>query len=425
MRTKRFSVLLTELALILAVASAFQLNARAANRYKVLYSFKGGADGITPLGDLTFDTAGNLYGTTSDGGTGSCNSQPPGCGTVFELTTDSSGQWAETVLHSFDFSSDGAYPFGGLIFDTAGDLYGTTSSAGTVFELMQGSGGWTESVLDRFGNQNDGSGPCAGLIWDATGNLYGTTITGGEYGGGVVFKLTPGSSGWTETVLYNFCAQSECSDGFEPEAALVIDASGNLYGTTVFGGNRRAFACDPGDGCGVVFELSPASGGWKYSVLHKFRGPDGAFPTSSLILDKKGSLYGTTPGDGAFGYGAVFKLTPAASGRWKYGVLYNFRTGGGANSLSMPVALDAAGNLYGTTSASGTQACNGGDCGEVYKLAAGAHGRWKFSALYKFTGGQDGGQPSSGLIFDQKGILYGTAAIGGANGDGVVFKVTP
>ena len=255
----------------------------------MLYSFTG-SDGSEPFAGLIADSSGNLYGTTQSGGASG------GHGVVFKLSPSGT----ETVLHTFTGGSDGGIPRAGLIADTGGNLYGTTagggaSNAGTVFKLSPSG---TETVLYSF-TGSDGSGPFAGLIADSSGNLYGTTQSGGASGGhGVVFKLSPGG---TETVLYSFTGGS---DGGTPRAGLIADSSGNLYGTTQFGGP----GCG-GVGCGVVFKLSPSG---TETVLYSFTGSDGSGPFPGLIADSSGNLYGTTLSGGASGgHGVVFKLTGA------------------------------------------------------------------------------------------------------------------
>ena len=269
----------------------------------VLHSFGRGTDGTLPSAGLVSDSAGNLYGTTSAGG---IHDNCPyfyydTCGTVFELSPREDGGWAETVLHSFGNGSDGQTPTGSLIFDAAGNLYGTTNyggihGAGTVFELSpRQNGGWTETVLHSFGDgEKDGTYPTAGLIFDAVGNLYGTTWDGGIRGYGAVFELSPREGGWTETVLYSFGQKYIVSDGQWPETGLVIDAAGNLYGTTINGG-IHLIGCNP-SACGTVFKLSPnEDGGWTETLLHSFGGgTDGKFPGVNLIFDAAGNLYGTT-----------------------------------------------------------------------------------------------------------------------------------
>src|ERR1019366_6634594 len=231
MQGKTLSIGLRAVLAIIA-ATLFVTSTWAAAQEQVLHSFGNGTDGNDPLGGLIFDASGNLYGTTLGGGT-------YGGGTVFELTPAGGGSWTETVLHNFDSNgTDGFTPYAGLIFDSAGNLYGTTRwggtyGGGTVFELTTAAGGgWTEQVLHSFDhNYTDGYYPQAGLIFDAAGNLYGTTSQGGTYVyWGTVFELTPAAGGdWTETVLHNF--NQNGTDGYYPEAGLIFDAAGNLYGT--------------------------------------------------------------------------------------------------------------------------------------------------------------------------------------------------
>src|SRR5664279_2753958 len=318
MRGKRLSIGLTVTLLIFTV-SLFMTSTWAAAQERVLHNFNNnGTDGTFPQAGLIVDGAGNLYGTTVDGGT-------YGWGTVFELTPTAGGGWTETVLYSFgNNGTDGMWPYAGLIFDAAGNLYGTTNSGGTygywtVFELTPtAGGGWTEKVLYSFNaNGTDGYGPVAGLIFDAAGNLYGTTLGGGTYYSGTVFELTPAAGGgWTEKVLHNF--NENGTDGALPRAPLIFDAAGNLYGTTEYGGTY--YDSD----LGTVFELTPAAGGgWTEKVLHNFGiGRDGTDPLAGLIFDAAGNLYGTTEYAGNYGAGTVFELTPTAGGGWTEKVLH-------------------------------------------------------------------------------------------------------
>jgi uncharacterized repeat protein (TIGR03803 family) len=439
----RTRVLLNVIAFAAMTLSAGS-SAWAASKYKVLYSFKSGTDGNFPSGALVFDTAGNLYGTTVNGGSsGTClYGQGTGCGIVFQLKPNQSGNWTENVLHRFQGGSDGANPNGSPIFDSAGNLYGATfqggsgssNGCGTIFQLKPAqlkpaqlkpvATGWTESLVRTFcsAGGNDGYFPGPGLIKDAAGNIYGLTASGGRNLGGVAFMLTPGSGGWTETVLHSFCLVGSCSNlGAQPVAGLILDAAGNLYGETSAGGQVK-FGCLDGfpPGCGVVFKLtSQPDGKWTETVPHHFTGPDGGGPASSLISDGSGNLYGTTSYDGAFGFGTVFRMSPKSSGGWTTSILYNFRGDSGQGAINTGVVIDAAGNLYGASNPGGS--C----CSVVYKLTPEQNGRWQYSALYKFSGGQDGGEPSGSLIFDNQGNLYGVAGTGGANGAGVVFEITP
>jgi uncharacterized repeat protein (TIGR03803 family) len=283
----------------------------------VLYNFCSLAncvDGDASNAGLIFDSAGNLYGTTWSGGA-------RGDGVVFKLTRNSGRKWTETVLHSFT-GSDGMFPAAGLIFDGVGNLYGTTwggggsgncdRGCGVVFELTPTSnGGWKEKVLHRFTGGKDGFAPFDGLIFDSAGNLYGTTNEGGndtcvDYSCGIVFQLTPNASGnWKETVLHHFTGRA---DGGFPYAGVISDQSGNLYGTTILGGDLSS--CPPG-GCGVVFRLAPTSNGrWKETVLHAFHDHPGYEPWGGLIFDEAGNLYGTTAGDKTTTFGSVFEITP-------------------------------------------------------------------------------------------------------------------
>jgi uncharacterized repeat protein (TIGR03803 family) len=429
------------------------VSARAATKYKVLYAFKGGSDGNYPSGALVLDAAGNLYGTTIAGGGDqeNCTGEEPGCGTVFMLAPISQGKWKERVLHRFESgndTSDGSAPNGALVFDNAGNLYGTTTSGGgsdeqcssgafkgcgIVFELSpKAHGGWPEMVLYRFQINAGGAGPNGGLVFDNTGNLYGTAAAAGnccdpifDWGAGVVFQLTPGSGGWSENVLHSFCARKNCSDGNAPYSGLLRTSDGALYGTTEFGGGDF-FPCF-NLGCGTLFKLTENSKGkWSEQVLNDFIGRDGIQPFNSLTADKAGNLYGTTSVEGAFGDGTVFKLVPAKDGRWTFNVIYNFDIDyAGSGSYSTGVVFDKAGNLYGTVWGPESGNCAGGGCGLVYKLEPRPKGPWKYSVIYAFQGGQDGGDPTGTLIVDQNGNLYGTAGYGGAGGHGVVFEITP
>ena len=266
----------------------------AGSKYKVLYNFKGGNDGIDPHGNLVFDAAGNLYGTTAQGGgTSACHGQYEGCGIVFQLVPQSSGQWKENVLYSFTSGSTGGIGLeGNLVLDAAGNVYGTaywggSDFQGTVFELTPGSSGWTEKDIYAFCPSRgcgDGGSPASGVIFDNAGNLYGTATAGGADGGGVIFKLVPSNGSWTESALYSFCPYNFCHGGWYPWG-LTRTANGDLYSTTTYGGNFF-WPCVPGDGCGAVFKFNPKSG--DYVALHQFDGRDGAFPNSVVVSGPAG-----------------------------------------------------------------------------------------------------------------------------------------
>ena len=283
----------------------------------VLYAFEGGTGGSAP-GDLTFDQAGNIYGTAG-GGIGKCDQGGDPCGLVYELE-HSSGGWTENVIYRFT-GSDGGTPASGVIFDDHGNLYGTTEvggdlacdppyGCGTVYQLTPSPSGWTERVLYSFSSEPNLVFPLSGLVFDSVGNLYGTTTGGGD-GGGAVFELSPSGNNWTFTTLYTFPLNTG-----GPYASLTMDAAGNLYGTTVYGGQPD---CNGSFGCGNVFKLTPGNGGWTYTSLHNFTGlSDGGYPYAPVILDANGNLYGTTPFGGTsyycsaygIGCGVVFEITP-------------------------------------------------------------------------------------------------------------------
>ena len=308
------------------------------------------------------------------------------------------------VLYNFaNGAGDGALPYAGLVQDSAGNFYGTTveggpNGAGTVFKLTRGG---TESVLHAFSNGTDGGEPYANVILDSQGNLYGTTIGGGDdhaCGCGVVFKI--GTSG-QETVLYTFLGGS---DGAEPHSGLVFDKKGNLYGTTHLGGG----ACD----CGTVYKLSPDG---TETLLHAFAGgSDGAYPYySSSLLIKHGNIYGTTfQGGGSCNCGTIFKIDSAG----KETVLHAFTANGDGSDPETSLIADKAGNLYGTTAFGGL-----GGAGTVFKLAPDS----TETVVYSFSGAGDGGGPQAGLVADRSGNVYGTTADGGASGAGTVFKLLP
>ena len=394
-----------------AMALGLASSAWAGSKYKVLHAFTGGNDGGGLYSGLLLDRQGNVYGTTVAGG-------PKGKGgTAFKLTPRANGKWAVAVLYNFCSEPecrDGGGPIAGLIFDAAGNLFGTTESGGahvygTVFKLTPGADGWKETVLHSFGFNKYGCCPQASLVMDNAGNLFGTA--------GVAFELSPGASGWKETVLHDFTGQN--GDGSGAYAGVILDAAGNLYGETEGGGTSTR--C--GGGCGTAYQLQPVSaGGWKEHILHDFGAiGDGAFPGGPLLLDSAGHLYGTTGVGGATGNGTVYRLTLQGDGHWKETILYSLT--GGANGFEPGggVVMDRTGNLYGTTINGGDANCG---CGVVYKLSPGSNGKWTYTVLHRFAG-TDGAQPAANLILDDKGNLYGTTITGGAGGYGVAFELTP
>jgi uncharacterized repeat protein (TIGR03803 family) len=390
------------------VITVFFVPRAKAQTESTLYSFTGAGDGGNPLSSLVMDGAGNLYGTTFVGGA-------YGGGAVYELTPGNNG-WKETVLYSFTGGLDGADPYyADVIFDGAGNLYGTTVQGGTfgqgtVFKLTPTESGWSESVLYSFAGGKDGAWPYAGLVFDPAGNLYGTTSIGGVYSSGTVFELTPGADGqWTESVIHTFNGK----DGVSPVGGLVLDKAGSLYGVTQGGGAHNA---------GTVFQLaSSSSGQWTEKILHSFTGgADGSDPYAErLVFDSSGTLYGTTNGGGAFMRGAVFSLAENAAGFWSERVLYSFEGNVAANPGS-GLILDSKGNLYGT--------CSNGNgetsVGAVFELSPSATGKWAEKNLLLFNR-TDGEFPYSALLRDPAGNLYGTTLLGGVSNMGVLFEVTP
>jgi uncharacterized repeat protein (TIGR03803 family) len=331
--------------------TAFELSPGSNGKWNesILHSFnRNGQDGYESTANLTFDAAGSLFGTTAYGGSYDA-------GTVFELSPSSDG-WTENVLYSFgSHGNDSFEPYAGVAIDSAGNLYGT--SRFSDFEVRPESGGWKESVIHDFTRRHgDGGGVYAGLILDAAGNLYGTTEGGGAYNAGTVYELHPTlSGGWKEHILYSFCpGGSPCIDGGRPGlGVLAMDGSGGLYGTTLGGG---ANWCSFGS-CGTVFKLTRgAHGQWKETVLYNFRkGATGFGPGAGVVRDQSGNLYGTTiyGGSSQCGCGVVFKLAPQKSGMWKYTVLHAFIGSDGAQP-DANLTLDSKGNLYGTAATGGT-----------------------------------------------------------------------
>ena len=432
--------------LVLAVLAASPAASAQANTYRVIHDFTS-SDGTYPWGDLILDASANMYGVTALGDNFTTNCGSYGCGTVFKLSKTSSGGWQRTVLHAFTGGSDGWDPSGGLVFDAAGNLYGVTiygglNNGGILFELSPTlTGAWTETVIHSFGATLDGARPWSRLIFDTTGNLYGTTEAGGAFGFGTVFKFSPNSGGgWDETLLYSFTGGT---DGGSPYTGVTFDSASNLYGTTGAGGNTTVRICRLNSGCGVIFELSPnSSGNWTEAVLHTFDGYDG-WHSQNLIFDTAGNLYSATGnggnlnGCGGFGCGVVYELSPSASG-WTYNVIHVFLPGpnsygGNGGSAPSDVALDSAGNLYGAAFYGGNySACASLGCGVIYKLSRNTSGGWTEAVLHSFSGGTNGNQPSSNVIFDASGNLISTASHGGlsaacstSGGCGVVFEIKP
>jgi uncharacterized repeat protein (TIGR03803 family) len=367
----------------------------------VLYNFTGGADGAYPQSRLTPDDTGNFYGTTQRGGLG--------YGTVFELSPNGTGGWNETVLYSFTGGADGSVPdISYVVFDKHHNLYGTTSyggsnactyGCGVVFELSRSGSSWTETVLYSFVGGLSGYYPAGGLIMDTAGNIYGALSNGGA--DGAVFELSPSGGGWTEKVIYS-------PTDLIYAGGLTMDASGNIFGATE----------------STVFELSPnGTGGWNPTVIHTFTGApkDGSYEVGTPVLDRAGSLYGTTYLGGTDDYGTVYELSPRKTGKWAERILHSFK--GGTSDGSNPwagIVFDTVGNIYGNTGAGGAY----GD-GTVFELVATVGvGPYEEKVLLSFDG-TNGSQAIGSLILGSAGSLYGTTNVGGEYGYGVAFKLIP
>ena len=416
---------------VAGIATLFILAASAAQAQTltVLHGFTGGADGANSAAGLTLDAAGNLYGTTLRGGIeeGPCYGA---CGVVFKMTHRGSG-WTETPIYSFGGSPDGENPNARVIFGPDGALYGTTyeggSCCGTVFKLQpppsfcaSTSCSWRETILYSFTSLADGAYPAAEVVFDRAGNLYGTTQSGGtgpcQLGCGTVFELSPNANGtWSKSTLHSF--QGGATDGSSPDSALLFDSAGNLYGTTDLGGN---YYCYSAPTCGTVFELTPSGSGWTEKVLHFFTDDaDGGNP-AGLVFDREGNLYGAAcQGPGEFGAGTIFELTPDQGGGWTFTVPYTF-TSSGASFPNAP-SMDAAGNIYGSSQ-------NGGvyGTGAAYKLTR-SNGGWSYSTVGSFNyQGPSGDTPVGTVVVDAQGNLYSTCYSGGSSQNaGTVWEITP
>jgi len=343
-------------------------------------------------------------------------------GVFFELSPNGSGGWNYSELST----SNCGYPTGRLVRDHSGNFF-AGDFFGDVCEFSpDGSGGWVASIISTI-NTVSGNGPSS-LLVDAAGNLYGVSGANGANGFGYVFELSPTSGGWSLTHLHDFNGTDGNASNSGNSAAgvlggLTMDGSGNLYGVTFSGGSSPA--C--GSGCGVVFKLTNHSGVWTESVLHHFNGTDGAQPAAALTMDAAGNLYGTTTAGGSGGFGAVFKIS-FVSGKPVARVVHSFTNAGGDGAYPQsPLVIDAANNIYGTTMAGGGAAsCQvelDSGCGMAFKLSP-VGNQWKESLLHAFKGRGDGAFPGA-LVMDGKGNLYDDAFVGGRYIQGLVFEIVP
>lgn len=439
---------------------------------QVLYSFQGNSDGAQPVGSVVFDAAGNLYGTTTEGGAPTCNSIAQ-CGTVYQLSPPAvqGKPWTETVLYVFkgNAQGDGASPAGGLVIDKDGNLYGTTAYGGTgncvllgkldgcgaVFEVSppaQPGGSWTETVLYSFPDAAHGYLPRGDLVFDNAGNLYGATEFGGGAGSGAIcdafyaycgaiFELSPPQQpggAWTEQVLHGFAgaeAYSTPDDGSNPTGGLILDEAGNLYGTTYRGGFLGGGCSGDaglGRGCGIVFELhSPAAengewGKWKEEVLYEFKGVETGSPMAGVTFGKDGNLYGSALGASG---GAIFELrrpSGDSSLSWTERIVHSFDSGNGADLPEGPVTFDSNGNLYGTA----YEGSYGLLRGVVFRMSPplDRQGKWTYNVIHVFDG-PDGENPAAPLVWDKVGNLYSVTGFGGTGtcsftGCGTAFELS-
>ncbi len=391
-----------------------------AQTFRVIYDFIGANDGGPPEAGLTLDRAGNLYGTgwyINDKGYENYS--------IFVLKHGSAG-WSSHVLYRAPGTIVSRVVFGpdGALYGNTES--GGQNGLGTVFNLKPPMSTctttlcpWTSNTLYNFQGWADGRDATGDLTFDAQGNIVGTTEGNGNYppSDGTVFKLMHSGGSWTEDVVYAFRGGN---DGSNPFAGVALDHDGNIYGSTFDGGAR---ICPDGNGCGIVFEFIYSEGQWTESVLHTFsNGMDGGYAAGGVIRDEAGNLYGTTIGlqtAGPCPGGTVFEMSPASNG-WNFQTLHSFLEN--TSFLAGPwrsLTRDAGGNLYGTTAGDGLYGN-----GSVFKLTP-SNGNWIFTSLYDFTGGSDGGGCYSNVTMDGNGNLYGTTSRGGAYGNGVAWEITP
>ena len=386
-----------------------------AQTYTIIHNFVG-PDGSVPSASLTIDSSGNLYGTTAGGG--SYDS-----GTVFRMTLHDQ-VWSFTKLFSFNFDISGRSPSSPLIFGPDGALYGTTQfggpgTAGVVFKLQPSPTGcgstscpWKAKVLAAFdGTHGTPNAPSGNISFDAAGNLYGTTVSGGNYDDCLPTDEGCGTvyrlvkaANWAVDTMYQFTGAAA---GSKPEGGVIFDQVGNLYGNAL----ENNFEGGGGD----IFQLSPSGSGWSFNLLFQFQCTNACWPYSGLIFDQSGNLFGATS-SGSTGGGTVFQLSPAGES-WNFNLLYSFT---GSTGPYSSLLMDQAGNLYGTTFRDGAH-----NCGSAFKLTKN-NGNYAYTDLHDFTcNGSDGKHPVGGLVMDSHGNLYGTTQEGGSTGNGIVFEITP
>lgn len=391
--------------------------AMRAQTFTVLHTLTG-PDGRNSVNGLAMDRAGNLYGTAQSGGLANCPVSPYGCGTVFKLTRHGSG-WTFNVIYKFTGVSDGWQPQT-IAIGPDGNLYGTTYfggpycapyGCGTVFRLQppaafcqSASCSWVKTTLYQFGDLETGSNSSQTVTFDQAGNVYGTTGVGGSNGSGTVWELVHANGTWTYNLLYN----RELSGGLS-DTGVVFDAAGNLWDTGY--GGRLQCGAPQYVLCGILWKLTPSGSGWNFDWLYSFTAAGGGLPSSSLIFDPAGNVYGTVSDDGPLGGGGVFQYVPSSG---TYTLLYNAAGNpGDYNGPQGAPAMDQAGNVYAADPSNGAHGA-----GYVFKLTP-QNGSWVFTDLHDFADGNEGYAPYGPLVVDAVGNVYGV------NEGGVIFEITP
>jgi hypothetical protein len=403
-----------------------------AQKKTTLYNFTDGNDGGWPFAGVTLTSSGALYGTASNGGDEGCAAAGPYCGTVFELTppAQKGGLWTDSTIYTFGQNEDdSSTPESGVVFDSKGNLYGTTAFVNAMYQLAPQSGGvWASNWLYAA------SSTIFPPLIDKENNLYVSDPSGGQYG--TILELSPNPDGtFTTATLYSFAGGA---DGQVP-GGITMDSAGRIWGLTSEGGNT---SCEP-FGCGTIFVLLPPSqsgGAWTHHVLYDFlggaQGIGGLFP---MARDSKGNLYGITTGAGSPTCSSnvcaiVFELSPPVKQGepWTYNIVHTFTGGNDGSYPQGSLVLDSHGALYGTTVWGGGGPCieNGSvtGCGTIYRLNPPSHvgGAWTETFLHRFQGGSDGKLPYGTVWLDEKNlVLYGTTSFGGSYDSGTVFEITP
>lgn len=416
----------------------------AAVSESVVHNFTGSPDGAWPyVGRLVADRGGNLYGATISGGSGRCRfrGESRGCGVVFELVRAKSGQWSERVLYGFKNVRDGAVPRETLAIAPNGTMYGVTMTGGNrgctppiwnqrgcgaAFELARTHGQWRKRTIHLFSGNAEGGHPSSNLVMDSSGNLYGTTLCGGAAscvgagaGAGVFFMLQKSGSGAWRENVLHIFGQTR-GDGAYPDGDITPKGENTIYGTNA---------------AGVYAMTRTRKSQWRETMLFLFPpyGSKGFSPEGGLVFDDAGNLYGATYGGGKAGCnqgcGVVFELTPSRSGAWSETLLYEFSGESDGAQPGAGLAMDAQGRLLGTTINGGNLSCNAPlGCGVVFRVRP-AGSESSETVLHAFQGGSvDGYIPLSAVTLDSSGAIYGTTQFGGSGtgfANGIVYRLDP